>query len=71
MTIIDETFKLENRILLEQITKMQRCSATMSPYKDEMLLNYFVPLTDFITHLNSIYFQPIHVLELYCFLMRN
>lgn len=36
-----------------------------------MLLNYSVPLTYFLTILNSIYFQPIHVLELYCFVMRS
>lgn len=62
---------MENRTILEQITKMQQCLATMIPYRNEMLLNYSVPLTYFLTILNSTYFQPIHVLEMYCFVTRS
>ena len=71
ISITDETFKSENRILLEPITKMQQFSATVIPHRNEILLNYFVLLTDFLPNLNNIHFQPIHVLELYCFLMRT
>lgn len=71
ITIIDESFKVENRILLEQITKMQQFLTTATPRRNEILLNYFVPLTDFLLNLNNIYFQPIYVLELYNFLMRT